>query len=79
MSKKLPQLSGIQVLKILCNQFDFKLINSKGSHRTLINTNTRPPILIEIVVHSQLRTGTLQGIIRKSMVGREAFLKALDT
>lgn len=78
MGKKLPQVSGIQVLKVLCNKFGFKQINGRGSHRTLIKDTVRPPILIEIVVHNTLRTGTLRGIISKSQVGREEFLEALN-
>ena len=75
---KLPQLSGIKLLKILCNKFDFKLIKSRGSHRTLINDKVRPPILLEIVISDPVRVGTLTEIVAKSQVGREAFLEAVN-
>jgi predicted RNA binding protein YcfA (HicA-like mRNA interferase family) len=78
MSGKLPRLSGKDVIKILCNKFHFKIINSKGSHLTLINETVRPPTLLIVINHNQLRIGTLQGIISKSKVGRQAFLEALN-
>jgi predicted RNA binding protein YcfA (HicA-like mRNA interferase family) len=79
MNNKLPQISGIKVLKILCNRFQFRLIKSRGSHRTLLNDKVRPPILLEIVISDPIRVGTLTEIVAKSQVGREAFLEAANS
>jgi predicted RNA binding protein YcfA (HicA-like mRNA interferase family) len=76
---KLPQISGIKVLKILCNRFNFKLIKSRGSHRTLINDKVRPPVLLEIVISDPIRVGTLSEVISKANIGREAFLDAVNS
>jgi predicted RNA binding protein YcfA (HicA-like mRNA interferase family) len=75
---KLPVLSGKEVVKVLCNHFGFKIINGRGSHLILMNESHRPPTLLTVVLHKELRTGTLQQIIAGSGVDREAFLEAVN-
>lgn len=75
---KLPILSGIDVVKVLCNKFNFRIINRKGSHLTLIDESVEPPNLLIVVAHKEVRTGTLREIIARSGVGKKAFLEAVN-
>lgn len=77
MSKLPRRLSGIEVVKVLCNKFGFKIINRKGSHITLIDESKEDPTPLIVVAHKEVRKGTLREIITNSGVGREAFLEAL--
>ena len=79
MTNKLPRLSGKEVVKILCNHFNFKIFNSRGSHLTLKNDTVRPPVLVEVVMHPEVAVGTLTEIINNSGVGREAFIEAVNS
>jgi predicted RNA binding protein YcfA (HicA-like mRNA interferase family) len=79
LSGKLPRLSGVDVVKILCNKFNFKIYNSKGSHLTLKNETVRPPILLQVIMHPEIKQGTLQGIVANSGIGRDAFIEAVNS
>lgn len=78
MNNKLPKTSGDKLLKTLCNKFNYKLINSKGSHRTLLNPTTNPPTLLTIIMHHEIKAGTLQKIIAKTGITRQQFIEALN-
>jgi len=82
MNNKLPKTSGDKLLKTLCNKFNYKLINSKGSHRTLLNPTTNPPTLLIIPIHHGtkqiMKAGTLQKIIAKTGITRQQFIEALN-
>jgi predicted RNA binding protein YcfA (HicA-like mRNA interferase family) len=74
---KLPHVSGIEVTKALCNKFNFRIINRKGSHITLINDSQRHTITVTLVAHKEVRKGTLRQIIAESHVGRKAFMQEI--
>jgi predicted RNA binding protein YcfA (HicA-like mRNA interferase family) len=76
---KLPRISGKDVVKVLCNNFHFKIENTKGSHITLINRAVRPAIRLIVPAHPEIQTGTLTEIVAKSQVGREAFMEAINS
>ncbi|HIH18184.1 MAG TPA: addiction module toxin, HicA family [Nanoarchaeota archaeon] len=71
MSQKLPRISGYEVIKILCNNFNFKVLRQKGSHVTLTNDS----IFLTVPLHKELDRGTLNSIIRDSGVSRREFLE----
>jgi predicted RNA binding protein YcfA (HicA-like mRNA interferase family) len=66
--RKLPVLSGADVVKILVRE-GFVHIRTKGSHAILRKENR----VIPVPLHPELAKGTLLSIIRQSGVPREMF------
>lgn len=61
---KIPRdLSGADLIKILCSKWDYKKVHQAGSHIVL---ETENPVHHRIAVpnHHCLRIGTLNGILR---------------
>ena len=74
MSQKLPRISGHEVIKILCNRFNFKVLRQKGSHVTLTNDS----VYLTVPLHKELDRGTLNSIIKDSGVPRRDFWNMSD-
>ncbi|MDZ4711956.1 MAG: type II toxin-antitoxin system HicA family toxin [bacterium] len=62
---KLKKLSGKEVISIL-NQFDFKVINQRGSHVKLRRTKDNFKQTLLIPNHKEIDTGTLRAIVRQA-------------
>jgi predicted RNA binding protein YcfA (HicA-like mRNA interferase family) len=61
---KLPRdLSGVDLIKVLCKHFGYAPINQQGSHVILETTEPRQH-RISVPEHSPLRVGTLNSILR---------------
>jgi len=61
---KLPRdLSGAELVKVLCRDFGYRKINQEGSH-IIIQTDSPQPHRLSVPNHSPLRTGTLNAILR---------------
>ena len=61
---KLPRdLSGAELIKLLCKHFDYRRVNQEGSHIILETADPRQH-RISIPDHSPLRIGTLNSILR---------------
>lgn len=61
---KLPRdLSGAELVKLLCHEFGYRKINQEGSHIILHSDSPRSHRL-SVPEHSPLRTGTLNAILR---------------
>ena len=61
---KLPRdLSGAELIKLLCKHFDYRRVNQEGSHVILETANPRQH-RISIPDHAPLRIGTLNAILR---------------
>lgn len=61
---KLPRdLSGADLIKVLCKHFDYRRMNQEGSH-VILETSEPRPHRISIPDHAALRVGTLNGILR---------------
>jgi len=61
---KLPRdLSGAQLIKVLCRDFDYRRIHQVGSH-VVLETSTPRQHRISVPDHQWLRLGTLNGILR---------------
>ena len=61
---KLPRdLSGRELIAILCGRWDYRAVNQEGSHVTL---ETNEPMRHRVVVplHGALKIGTLNSILR---------------
>ena len=61
---KLPRdLSGAELIKVLCKHYGYSRVNQEGSH-VILETNTPRQHRISIPDHSPLRIGTLNAILR---------------
>jgi predicted RNA binding protein YcfA (HicA-like mRNA interferase family) len=71
--KKLPVLSGADVIKILsANGFEVK--RQKGSHIILVKTSQTGKKAVVVPNHKEIDKGTLLEIIRQSGLARDGFL-----
>lgn len=69
---KLKVLSGKEVCKILSDQ-GFIQVRQKGSHIVMQKKIENRTITVPVPNHSEIKTGTLQSIIRQSEIEREYF------
>ena len=61
---KLPRdLSGAELIKLLCKHFDYRRLNQEGSH-VILETSDPRQHRISIPDHPALRIGTLNAILR---------------
>ena len=61
---KLPRdLSGADLIKLLCKHYDYRRVNQEGSHVILETSHPRQH-RISIPDHHPLRIGTLNAILR---------------
>jgi predicted RNA binding protein YcfA (HicA-like mRNA interferase family) len=61
---KLPRdLSGAELIKLLCKHFGYSRLNQEGSH-VILETNDPRQHRISVPDHSPLRVGTLNAILR---------------
>jgi predicted RNA binding protein YcfA (HicA-like mRNA interferase family) len=65
-------LSGQEVCKILA-QHGFEKVRQKGSHIIMQKRVGNSTITVPVPDHSELKTGTLLGIIRQSQLPRSLF------
>jgi len=61
---KLPRdLSGTELIKLLCKHYGYERVNQEGSH-VILETNSPRKHRISIPDHSPLRIGTLNAILK---------------
>jgi predicted RNA binding protein YcfA (HicA-like mRNA interferase family) len=61
---KVPRdLSGAQLVKVLCRDWDYRVIHQEGSH-VILQTDTPTHQRISVPNHNPLRIGTLNSIVR---------------
>lgn len=61
---KLPRdLSGAELIKLLCKHFGYRRVNQEGSH-VILETSEPRQHRISIPDHTSLRIGTLNAILR---------------
>jgi predicted RNA binding protein YcfA (HicA-like mRNA interferase family) len=78
---KLPRdLSGAELIKLLCKHYGYRRVHQEGSH-VILETNTPQQHRISIPDHSSLRIGTLNAILKAIAkvqgVARETILQQL--
>ncbi len=71
---RLPRITGNELLKILCNKFDYKILRIRGSHATLFRNGRK---FTAWVSNKELDFGTLNGILEDAGITREEFCKEL--
>lgn len=69
---RLKVLSGAEVCKIL-EANGFSPVRQKGSHVIMQKTDGKSTVTVPVPLHKELKTGTLQSIIRQSKLGRDTF------
>ena len=69
---RLRVLSGKQVCEIL-SRYDFVEVRQRGSHIVMQKRLTDTTVTVPVPNHSELKSGTLQSIIRQSDVPRKEF------
>jgi predicted RNA binding protein YcfA (HicA-like mRNA interferase family) len=69
---KLLRLSGREVCAILARH-GFIEVRQRGSHVVMQKRDLETTITVPVPLHSELRTGTLQSLIRQSGVPRTEF------
>ena len=61
---KLPRdLSGAELIKLLCKYHDYRKVNQEGSH-VILETESPRHHRLAVPDHSPLRIGTLNAILR---------------
>lgn len=61
---KIPRdLSGAQLVKVLCRNWGYRVIHQEGSH-LILQTDTPAHQRLSVPNHNPLRVGTLNGIVR---------------
>ncbi len=61
---KIPRdLSGAQLVKVLCRDCDYQIVHQEGSH-IILQTDAPSHQRLSVPNHNPLRVGTLNGILR---------------
>ncbi len=69
---RLRNLSGREVCRIL-SKHGFSQVRQKGSHAIMQKAEENSTITVPVPLHSEIRIGTLQSIIRQSGIARSEF------
>ena len=78
MRRRLPRLSGREVVEILVRKFGFTLRRQRGSHVVLVKYTGDRKIVTVVPLHPELKPGTLLGVLELAEMSREEFLKAYE-
>ncbi|MGA2869359.1 MAG: type II toxin-antitoxin system HicA family toxin [Verrucomicrobiota bacterium] len=78
---KVPRdLSGAQLVKVLCRDWGYRVVHQEGSH-IILQTDTPLHQRLSVPNHSPLRVGTLNSIVRAvslhKRIERQQLLDAL--
>ena len=70
---ELKRISGKECIKILCNQFGFKVARQRGSHVVLKKETPNGKVGTVVPVHNELKMPTLKSILKLANVSEEEF------
>lgn len=74
---KLRNISGEQVIKILCNKMGFEISGRTGSHVRLSKNTEEGKVGTVVPMHKELKIGTLKGLLKLGKIDEEEFSKYL--
>ena len=74
---KYRNVSGEEVVKILCNKFGFKITGRKGSHVRLSKETPNGKVGTVVPMHKSLKIGTLKGILKLAKIDFDEFANYL--
>ena len=69
---RLRNLSGREVCRIL-SKHGFSQVRQKGSHAIMQKAEKNSTVTVPVPLHSEIRIGTLQSIVRQSGIPRSEF------
>lgn len=72
---KYKPISAEKTIKILCNEFGFKITGQRGSHIRLAKDTQSGRVGTVIPNHKELKEGTLKGLLRLAKVDFDEFSK----
>ena len=72
---ELRKVSGEKAVKILCNKLGFSISGRTGSHVRLSKETPEGKVGTVVPIHSELKIGTLKGILKLGKVDEEEFKK----
>jgi predicted RNA binding protein YcfA (HicA-like mRNA interferase family) len=72
---KLPIVSGIEVVKLLC-KIGYEIDHQTGSH-LILRQKEEPYRRLTVPNHKQIAKGTLRAIIRQAGLTREEFINKI--
>ena len=72
---KLRKLSGLKIVKILCNKLGFKISGRSGSHVRLSRITPEGKVGTVVPMHRELKIGTLKSILKLGKINEEEFCK----
>ncbi len=78
MRRRLPRLSGREVIAVLVSRFGFTVARRRGSHVVLRKYVGVRKIVTVVPLHLELKPGTLLGVLELAGISREEFLGALE-
>ena len=78
MRRKLPRLSGHEVVELLVRKFGFIVGRQRGSHVVLVKYAGGRKIVTVVPLHPELKPGTLLGVLELAEIDREEFLRAYE-
>ncbi len=68
-------ISGQEVIKILCNKLGFQISGRSGSHVRLHKITPEGKIGTVVPMHPQVAAGTLRNALKLAKISEEDFLK----
>ena len=74
---ELRKVSGEKAVKIFCNKLGFSVSGRTGSHVRLSKETPEGKVGTVVPIHSELKIGTLKGILKLAKVDEEEFKKYL--
>lgn len=74
---ELRNIAGEKVVKILCNKLGFSISGRSGSHVRLSKETPEGKVGTVVPMHSELKIGTLKGILKLAKIDEEEFKKYL--
>ena len=66
-------LSGKNIVKILCREFNFYFVSQRGSHVKLKKKVANQIIVTIVPLHRELAIGTLKGVLELAKVDEKEF------
>ena len=78
MRRRLPRLSGREVVELLAEKFGFTVRRQRGSHVVLVKHVDDRKIVTVVPLHPELKPGTLLGVLELAGITREEFLRAYE-
>jgi len=78
LSRRLPRLSGYELIEILVKKFGFRVSRRRGSHVVLVKFVEEMKRVTVVPLHKELKPGTLLGVLDLAGIDRDEFIRAYE-